>query len=82
MRARHKLGVDITVNKILALLGIILIVIGLWPVWVVYVDLLAAYTAMLYLGMYQLPLMGYNFSELMLGMLGIGVILLIIGAIK
>ncbi len=69
-------------NKILALLGIILIVIGLWPVWIVYVDFLAAYTAMLYLGIYQLPLEGYIFSELMLGMLGIGVILLIIGAIK
>jgi hypothetical protein len=37
---------------------------------------------MLYLGMYQLPLMGYIFSELMLGMLGLGIILLIIGAIK
>ncbi len=69
-------------NKILALLGIILIVIGLWPVWIVYVEFLATYTAMLYLGMYQLPLMGYIFSELMLGMLGLGVILLIIGAIK
>ena len=69
-------------NKILALLGIILIVIGLWPVWIVYVDFLATYTPMLYLGMYQLLLEGYIFSELMLGMLGIGVVLLIIGAIK
>lgn len=69
-------------NKILALLGIILIVIGLWPIWVVYVDFLATFTPMLYLGIYQLPLMGYIFTELMLGMLGIGVILLIIGAIK
>jgi len=69
-------------NKILALLGIILIIIGLWPVWIVYVDFLAMYTAPLYLGMYQLSLEGYIFSELMLGMLGLGVILLIIGAIK
>jgi len=69
-------------NKIFALLGIILIVIGLWPVWIVYVDFLAAYTAYLYLGIYELALMGYIFTELMLGMLGLGVVLLIIGAIK
>ena len=69
-------------NKILALLGIILIIIGLWPVWIAYVDFLATYTSLLFLGVYQMPLMGYIFSELMLGMLGFGVILLIIGAIK
>ena len=69
-------------NKILALLGIILIIIGLWPVWIVYVDFLATYTALLFLGVYEISLMGYIFSELMLGMLGIGVVLLIIGAIK
>ncbi len=69
-------------NKILALIGIVLIVIGLWPVWIVYVDFLATYTALLFLGVYQTELMGYIFSELMLGMLGLGVILLIIGAIK
>ncbi len=69
-------------NKILALLGIILIVIGLWPVWIMYVDFLATYTALLFLGVYQIELIGYIFSELMLGMLGIGVVLLIIGAIK
>ena len=77
-----KQGADITVNKILALIGIVLIVIGLWPVWIVYVDFLATYTALLFLGVYQTELMGYIFSELMLGMLGLGVILLIIGAIK
>jgi hypothetical protein len=77
-----KKGVNITMNKILALLGIILIIIGFWPVWIVYVDFLATYTALLYLGVYQLPLEGYIFSELMLGMLVLGVILLIIGAIK
>ena len=69
-------------NKILALLGIILIIIGLWPVWIVYVDFLATYTSLLFLGVYEMQLMGYIFSELMLGMLGFGVILLIIGAIK
>jgi len=69
-------------NKIFALLGIILIVIGLWPVWIVYVDFLATYTDLLFLGLYQTELMEYIFSELMLGMLGLGVILLIIGAIK
>lgn len=69
-------------NKILALLGIILIIIGLWPVWIVYVDFLATYTALLFLGVYEISLMGYIFSELMLGMLGIGVVLLILGAIK
>ena len=69
-------------NKILALLGTILIIIGLWPVWIVYVDFLATYGVMLWLGLYQLTLMGYLFSELMLVMLGLGVILLIIGIIK
>ena len=69
-------------NKILALLGIVLIVVGLWPVWIVYVEFLATYTALLYLGFYQQGLMGYIFSELMLGSLVLGVILLIIGAIK
>ena len=69
-------------NKILALLGIILIIIGLWPVWIAYVDLLTTYTHLLYLGMYQFQFEGYIFSELMLGSLAVGVILLIIGAIK
>ena len=69
-------------NKIFAILGIILIVIGLWPVWIGYVDFLATYTALLFLGVYQLPLEGYIFSELMLGSLAVGVILLIVGAIK
>lgn len=69
-------------NKMLAILGIILIVIGLWPVWIVYVDFLATYTHLLYLAIYQLTLEGYIFSELMLGSLAVGVILLIIGAIK
>ena len=75
-------GANITMNKILALLGIILIVIGLWPVWIAYVDFLTTYTAMLYLGMYQFQFEEYIFSELMLGSLAVGVILLIIGAIK
>jgi len=82
MRAMLKQGANITMNKILVLLGIILIVIGLWPVWITYVDFLATYTALLYLGVYQIELMGYIFTELMLGMLGLGVVLLIIGAIK
>ena len=69
-------------NKMLAILGIVLILIGLWPVWIVYVEFLATYTALLYLGIYQQGLMGYIFSELMLGSLVIGVILLIFGAIK
>ena len=77
-----KQGADITMNKMLAILGIILIVIGLWPVWIVYVDFLATYTPLLYLAIYQQSLMGYIFSELMLGSLVIGVILLIVGAIK
>jgi len=82
VRARLKQGANITMNKILAILGIVLIVIGLWPVWIAYVDFLTTYTTLLFLGVYQTELMGYIFSELMLGMLGLGVVLLIIGAIK
>ncbi len=69
-------------NKMLAILGIVLIAVGLWPVWIVYVDFLATYGVMLWLGLFHLSLMGYIFSELMLVMLSFGVILLIIGAIK
>jgi len=68
-----------------ALLGLILIIVGLLPIIATFlvgtVDL-SMITSYMDLGIYSLPLAGYVFTEVMLALLGIGVLLLIIGAVK
>ncbi|RDE16882.1 MAG: hypothetical protein C4K47_00690 [Candidatus Thorarchaeota archaeon] len=68
-------------GKCIALLGLLLIIVGFIPIILPLIGY-PAYAAYFYLGYYTLPLAGYNFSELMLGLIGLGLILLIVGAVK
>ncbi|MHA2141902.1 MAG: hypothetical protein ACXADC_05555 [Candidatus Thorarchaeota archaeon] len=67
-----------------ALLGLILIIVGLLPVILGLAGgLLPEISALFYmLGLYEIELIGYAFSELMLILLGLGVVLLIVGAAR
>ncbi|MFW9920081.1 MAG: hypothetical protein ACFFED_10805 [Candidatus Thorarchaeota archaeon] len=67
-----------------ALLGIILLIVGLLPIiatFLVGIVDLSMITGYFNLGIYSLNLGGYLFTEVMLALVGIGVILLIIGAV-
>ncbi len=69
-------------GKGLALLGLILIIIGILPLLMPMIGL-GTYADYFYmLNIYTLSIAGYDFSELMLILLGLGVILLIVGAVK
>lgn len=82
----HTPGVD-TMGKGLAIFGLLLIIIGILPLIFPMIGL-DAYVMYFSLGTYiqgvsyTLPIAGYNFTEIMLALIGLGVILLIIGAIK
>ena len=71
-------------GKGLALLGLILIIVGLFPIWVEFIPVagLGAYASYFDLGVYTLPLGSYFFTEVMLGLIGFGVILLLVGIMK
>lgn len=69
-----------------ALLGLILIIVGLLPILNTlilgaYIDL-SMILAYFDFGLFSLPLAGYVFTEVMLILIGLGVVLLIIGAVK
>ncbi len=72
-------------GKAIALLGILLIIVGLLPIiatfLTAYVDL-GSILVYFDQGIYSISLGGYVFTEVMLGLVGLGVILLIVGALK
>ncbi len=67
-------------GKGLALFGLILIILGIFPIieLLIGIDLIGSYFYML--NLFEITLAGYLFSELMLILLGLGVVLLIVGA--
>lgn len=70
-------------GKGLALFGLILIIIGLLPIIFQMMAVLPEIVDYFYmLNIYTLSLGGYDFSEIILILLGLGVILLIVGAVK
>ncbi len=70
-------------GKGLALFGLILIILGILPVLLGMLNMLPEIAAYFYLlDIYSIDLGGYLFSELMLILLGLGVILLIVGAAR
>jgi hypothetical protein len=69
-------------GKGLVILGLLLIIVGILPIILPMIAGFEAYAAYFYLGYYTLPLAGYDFSELMLILIGVGVLFLIIGAVK
>ncbi len=72
-------------GKVLALLGLILIIVGLLPIWATfiagYVDL-SAILAYFNQHIYSIPLGSYTFTEVMLIVTGLGVVLFLIGLVK
>ena len=68
-------------GKGLALFGLILIILGILPLFMPMIGL-GAFAGYFDLGFYSLDLAGYVFSELMLILVGLGVVLLIVGAAR
>ena len=68
-------------GKGLALFGLILIIVGILPLFMPMIGL-GAYVSYFNLGLYSLDLAGYLFTELMLILVGLGVVLLIVGAMR
>ena len=69
-----------------ALLGLILIILGVLPILntmflAAYIDL-SMILAYFDFGIYSLPLAGFVFTEVMLILLGLGVVLLLVGAMS
>jgi len=69
-------------GKGLALFGLILIIIGILPLFMPLIGLGQFVDYFFILGLYEIDLAGYLFSELMLILLGLGVVLLIVGAVR
>ena len=69
-------------GKGLALFGLILIIIGILPLFMPMIGLGAFVDYFFMLGLYEIDLAGFLFSELMLILIGLGVILLIVGAVR
>jgi hypothetical protein len=72
----------IDMGKGLAIVGLLLIVLGILPILLEILNMLPEIAAYFDLGFYSLPLAGYVFTEVMLILLGLGVVLLIIGAAR
>ena len=70
-------------GKGLALLGLILIIVGILPILMPLIGFgLGEFAAYFDLGLYSLDLAGFIFTEVMLILVGLGVVLLIVGAVK
>lgn len=69
-------------GKGLALFGLILIIIGILPLFMPMIGLGAFVDYFFILGLYEISLAGFLFSELMLILLVLGVVLLIVGAVR
>ena len=70
-------------GKGLALFGLILIIIGILPLFMPMIGLGQFVEYFFILGFYELALTAeFVFSELMLILLGLGVVLLIVGAVR
>ena len=68
-----------------ALLGLILIIVGLLPILATYLTGIVDLSMILGyfdLGIFSIPLAGFVFTEVMLILIVLGVLLLIIGAVK
>ncbi len=67
-------------GKGLAIFGLLLIIVGILPLLFPYIGLDAFIQYFFILGLFEISLGGFLFSELMLILLGLGVVLLIVGA--
>ena len=69
-------------GKGLALFGLILIILGILPLFMPMIGLGMYVDYFFILGLFEIELAGFLFSELMLILLGLGVVLLIVGAVR
>ena len=69
-------------GKGLALFGLILIIIGILPLFMPLIGLGTYVSYFFMLNLYSIELAGYLFSELMLILIGLGVVLLLVGAMR
>jgi hypothetical protein len=69
-------------GKGLALFGLILIIVGILPLFMPMIGLGMYVDYFFMLNLYSIELVGYMFSELMLILIILGVILLIAGAVR
>ncbi len=69
-------------GKGLALFGLILIILGILPLFMPMIGLGMYVDYFFILGLFEINLAGFLFSELMLILLGLGVVLLIVGAMR
>lgn len=67
-------------KKGVAILGFILLIVGFLPI-ILEIAGFGMYAVYFYLGFYTLPLAGFMFSELMLILIILGLILIIVGAL-
>ncbi|UCE09565.1 MAG: hypothetical protein JSW61_11415 [Candidatus Thorarchaeota archaeon] len=63
-------------------LGLLLIIIGILPILLGMLNMFPEIAALFDLGFYSLDLAGYVFTEVMLILLGLGIVLLIVGAAR
>jgi len=69
-------------SKAIAIVGLILLIVGIIPIILPWIGL-GMYAAYFHLGIYSLVIPGlFTLSELMLILIILGVILLIVGAVK
>ncbi len=66
-------------RKGILILGIILLIVGFLPIILQLLNF-GMYAAFFYLGIFNFPVAGFVFSEVMLILIILGVILLIVGA--
>ena len=69
-------------GKGLAIFGLLLIIAGIMPFILPFIAGSETYAAGFFLGYYTLALAGVEFSELMLILLGLGVVFLVLGAVE
>jgi hypothetical protein len=67
-------------GKALALLGLVMMILGVLPLILPLLG--STFGASFYLGIYSLEILGYMFSELMLILLIVGFLLLVVGAFR
>jgi hypothetical protein len=83
LRDSHPQGVECKMGKGAALLGLILIIVGILPILMPMIGFdLGQFAAFFDLGLFSYPLAGYVFTEVMLICLGLGVILFLVGLVR
>ena len=86
MKPPSSLWCVLSMGKSMVSLGLLLIIVGLLPIWITFVSVyIAAYVDLAMIlayfnqGIFSIELVGYTFTEVMLGLTGLGAILFLMG---